>query len=129
MRGRTGWPSVIEWTLALSLAAFAVVSVMSIGMFVLPFAVAAAAIVARRNRTWPESVFGGLLGAAAVCLLVAYLNRAYSPCPAGPMWLGPGEHVRCGGLNPLPWLTVGALLTAVGLVGYAAFRRHREPAT
>jgi len=130
MRDRTGWPSLLEWSLALGLIAFAVISVMSIGVFVLPFGVMALAIAARRNRAWPESLSGGLVGAGGVCLVVAYRNRAYSPCPplGTPMRLSFGEHFTCGGFDPTPWLAIGLLMTGAGLVSYLAFRRIRGAA-
>jgi drug/metabolite transporter (DMT)-like permease len=131
MRHRTGWQPLLEWAIAFVLAALAVITSASIGLFVWPFAIAALAVAARRNRPWPESLFGGLLGVAAVCLLVAYLNRANLPCPPLPdaMRIGPGSHGGCGGFDPRSWSTAGLALAAASLVGYMAFRhRHRGAA-
>jgi hypothetical protein len=106
MRHRSGWQSLVEWALA-----FAAV----------------------RNRSWPESVVGGLTGVGGVCLHVAYGNRNYIPCPSagvtirfGPGELGSSERFTCGGFDPVLWLTVGSILVAAGIVGYWVFRRtHR----
>jgi hypothetical protein len=129
MEGQAGWRSLGEWALAFALLAVAVLGALSIGVFVLPVAVAALAFAARRNRRWPEPALGALIGVGVVCLYVAFRGRDYSPCPPSgtPMRLGPGERFTCGGLDPVPWLAVGLVLGAVGLLGYLALRRaHRE---
>ena len=129
MTQRHGWPSLAEWTLAFGLVTYAILGLMTIGIFVVPFAIAAVVIAGRRNRGWPEAMFGGFLGVASICLLVAFLNRDYSLCPTT-IRLGPGDHFRCGGRDPMPWLSVGGLLAATGLMGYTAFRLiHRNVAT
>ena len=129
---RHGWLSLLQWTLALGLVAYSVVGAMTVGMFVIPFALGAVVIVARRNRLWPESIFGALCGAAVVSLLIALLNREASPCPPVPrtVVLEPGERAQCGGRDPTPWLAAGVVLASTGLLGYALARpRHREAAT
>ena len=123
MRDRRGWRSLAEWAVALSLVALAVIGAMTIGMFVLPVAIAAVVLAARRNRAWPEALMGGLVGVGSVFLFVAYRNRSYSLCPPGPMRLSHGEHFSCGGFDPMPWLTIGLLLIASGLAGYLLSRR------
>jgi hypothetical protein len=125
MTNRTGWASVGEWALALGLVAFAVISGMSIGMFVIPVALGAVLVAALRNQAWPEAMFGGFLGVGVACVVIAYLHRADARCPPmmpATMRLGRGEHFRCGGLNPIPWLTNGLVLAASALLGYRAFR-------
>jgi hypothetical protein len=131
MRDRTGWQSFAEWALALALLSFAIIAAASIGMFVFPFAIVALVFAERRNRSWPEPLMGGLVGIGSVLLFVAYRNRHYAPCPPGrfPMRLAHGEHFSCGGFDPMPWLAVGALLTAAGLVSYLVSMRRGERAT
>ena len=129
MRHRGGWQAFAEWALALAFLAFAVIGAASIGLLLLPFALLALALAARRNRAWPEAL-GGLTGIGSICLYVAYISRAYSPCPAGPtrIQVFAGDHVErysCGGFEPMPWLTAGILLTAAGCVGYLVSRRRR----
>jgi uncharacterized membrane protein len=124
MRDRTGWQSVGEWALAGGLFALALIGIMSIGVFVLPFALLAFVLAERRNRPLPEAPLGASIGAGSVCLFIAYRNRGYSPCPqSGRIHLAPGEHFSCGGFDPTPWLVVGGLLVAAGLVGHVVFRR------
>jgi hypothetical protein len=85
---------------------------MTIGVFILPFAVLAAVGLARQPTArplWPAALFG----AGLPLLFVAYLNRE-----------GPGEvcHAIAGGesctqeFNPLPWLVAGALVIAVAVL-------------
>ena len=129
---RTDWLSLLAWAIASLLLTLTLIGAASIGIFVAPFAIIAVVVAVRRNRVWPEAASGGLVGASAVCLFVAYRNRGYSACPptGTPVRLGPGEHFACDGLNPVPWLTVGLLRAGLGLAGYILFRRsHRGAAT
>ena len=124
MRNRSGWQSFAEWALALALLSFALIGAATIGMFVFPFAVLALVLAERRNRPWPESLMGGLVGIGSVLLFVAYRNRDYASCRRGfPMRLAHGELFSCGGFDPMPWLAIGALLTAAGFVGYFVSKR------
>ncbi len=128
MKDRIGWQSFAEWAVAFGLLSLAVLGAMSIGIFVLPFGIAAVVFAARRNLAWPETLMGGLVGVGIVLLFVAYRNRAYSPCPPGPMVLTHGQRFSCGGFDPIPWLTIGLVLTAAGFAGYLVSRRE-GPAT
>ncbi len=123
MSGRIGWQSLTEWAFGFALVGLATIAAMTIGIFVLPFAAAALAVAGVRNRAWPEAPMGGLVGVGVTCLFVAYRNRGYSPCPTGPMRLARDEHFSCGGFDPAPWLIVGMLLIATGILGYLASRR------
>jgi hypothetical protein len=125
MRDRSGWQSLAEWAVAIGLVALTMLGAMTIGMFVLPVSIAAMVLAARRNRAWPEALMGGLVGVGSILLFVAYRHRSYVPCPPGPMQLAHGEHFSCGGFDPMPWLTIGLLLTASGFAGYLLSRRTR----
>jgi len=129
MKDRGGWLAFAEWALALALLSLAVIGAASIGVFLLPFALLALALAARRNRAWPEAPTGGMTGVGSICLFVAYTHRAYTPCPTGPIRIRAetGYHgpFSCGGFDPTPWLAVGLLLTAAGCVGYLISRRTR----
>ena len=133
MRNGSGWQAFAEWALAGALLVFAAIGAASIGMFVFPFAVLALVLAARRNRAWPEAPAGSPTGVGSICLFVAYVSRAYSPCPEGitRFQVAPGESgsFSCGGLKPMPWLIAGLLLTAAGLVGFLVRRRTRLAAT
>ena len=129
MGKRVGWWAFAEWALALALLGFALIALASIGMFIFPFALLAIALAARRNRAWPEGAMGGPTGVGIICLYVAFVQRGYSPCPEMPIRIRvyPGERgsFSCGGLQPLPFLTVGLLLVLAGVVGYLVLRRRR----
>jgi hypothetical protein len=131
MGNRIGWRAFAEWALALALLGFAVIGLASIGMFIFPFALLAIALAARRNRAWPEAATGAPTGAGIICLYVAFVQRGYSPCPEMPIriQIHPGGSGRgsfsCGGLQPLPFLTVGLLLVVAGVVGYLVLKRRR----
>src|SRR5947209_16823434 len=55
----------------------------SIGLLLLPFALLLLWFVLSRSPRWPESI-GFVEGVGLVLLLIAYLNRDYQPCGAGP---------------------------------------------
>jgi hypothetical protein len=120
--GHAGWSAVSEWSLSFALVALGVLSLPSIGVFVLPVALALLAVVALRNRPWPEAGAGGLLGIGAAFLFVAYRSLDYVPCASAPIELGPGQTYTCGGWDPLPWLLLGAMLASAGLLGYLGWR-------
>ena len=133
MRNGRDWQSFAEWALAGALLSFAAIGAASIGMFVFPFAVLALVLAVRRNGALPEAPAGALTGVGSVCLFVAYVSRAYSPCPEMPITfradIGYHGHFSCGGLKPMPWLMVGLLLIAAGLIGFLVRRRTRFAAT
>ena len=129
MVGRKGgWRALADWSLALGLAVLVVLGSATIGLFLMPLAVAACWVVARRDRLWPEGIMGALIGTGCVCLLVAFLNRASGPCIRGPAHLAKGQHSSCGGLEPLPWIAAGAVSLVLGIAGYIILRRFSAAA-
>ena len=125
-RARAGWPSLLTWSLAFAALAFSVASAMTIGLFVAPFALLLCSAAALLAQAWPEAPIGAILGTGAICLLIGFLHLNYVPCPAGPLRLAPGEHFRCGGFPPTPWLVVGAGLVIATLGAYALSRRRSD---
>jgi hypothetical protein len=120
---REGWLLFAGWVLAGALVVFSLLSAASIGLFVAPFAAAGIWLTSRLGRVWPE-VLGMVSGAGAVCLLIALLNRDTRPCTEEGLRLSPGEtEASCGGFSPTPWLVVGLVLVAAGVVAYAFMRR------
>ena len=130
MGRRTGWASLVEWSLAFALLALVVVSAASIGMFLIPVAMAAVATVGQRNRAWPYVPFGACLGVGALVTIVGLMHLRDVPCPTTgfAMRVAAGAHYRCGGFNPRPWLAIGGILSVVGLAGYLALGRTRRVA-
>ena len=90
----------------------------SIGLFVLPIAVAATALVAWRSSL--RGVCGMIAGLGLPLLYVAYLNRG-----------GPGNVCTTitGGqdciqeFDPWPWLIAGVLLVVAGVVVFVHSRQ------
>ncbi|HSK14654.1 MAG TPA: hypothetical protein VK915_00655 [Gaiellaceae bacterium] len=126
-RERQGWPWFLAWAFAGGSLFFAVLSGFSIGLLVLPFALAAVWLVGRACRPWPE-LLGGASGAGLVLLAVAFLNRDATPCPeSGELTVQPGQtSITCGGSDPVPWLVAGGVLLAAGAAAYA-LARTRSP--
>jgi len=131
---RAGLLSLLLWILAFTSIAFTFISMASIGLLVAPFALIFTFFVVAWAHAWPEAPLGGLIGPGLVCLLVAFLNWDYVPCPAEPIKLGPGQSsFHCGGFDPVPWLIAGILLTGAGIIGYLLFttlsKRLRIPSS
>jgi hypothetical protein len=126
MRERQGWPWFLAWTVAGGLLFLAVLSGFSIGLVVLPFALAAVWLVGRSARAWPERL-GGAAGVGLVLLFVAFLNRSSTPCPeSGELTVQPGESsIACGGSDPVPWLVSGSVLLTSGIAAYGLVRSRR----
>jgi hypothetical protein len=124
---RQGWLVFAAWVLAGALAVFSLLGAASIGLFIAPLAVVAIWLAFRFGRAGPE-MLGLVTGAGTVCLLIAFLNRGTTPCTEQGRTLRPGEtEVGCGGLEPTPWLVVGLVLVAAGIVAYALARRNTHP--
>jgi len=90
-----------------------------IGIFTVPAAIIATVFLARRHPI--RGAFGALVGAGALFLYIAYVNRQ-----------GPGETCyttatgggACNGhLNPLPWLVVGLICVVGGIAAHARQNR------
>ena len=123
---RRGWAGFAAWALAGALLSFAILDLPGYGLFVFPFALAAAVLTALKVSFVPEGL-GLAPGVGTLCLVVALVNRDYNPCPSGPVVLGPGQQsFSCGGLPPTPWLVVGLVLILGGVVAYAATRARRS---
>ena len=131
---RSGWLALAEWTFAAAAVALGVLSILSIGVFVLPVAAIVMALVAIRNRIWPEGVAGMLMGAGLTSLCIAYIQRDSSACPPGGFQtvaldtLTVGRNYSCGGFDPLPWLLAGCVLIGAGLYTTLRGRSRLWPA-
>lgn len=96
------------WALAGALVTFSLITAASIGLFILPVAALVTAFVARSTRFRAEPL-GALVGAGAICLLIAWLQRAP------------------GGFDWRPWLLAGVVLAGFGAAGYAVLTRRFAP--
>ena len=120
---KTGSRAHVEWAFGSAVMVVALLSLSSIGLYVAPVAIILCWVIARRDRAWPEALIGGGLGAGAVFLVLAYLNRGVVPCVVNPGRFGPGERAVCGGSSPMVWLALGAAMCGVSLAAVTAFRR------
>jgi hypothetical protein len=108
------------WALAGLLLAFTILSGFSIGFLIAPFAVVALMVAARRAGHGPEAT-GMVLGTGVTLSVIGLLNLDYDPCPDRvTVTLEVGEEVRCGGMDPVPWLLAGGALAALSIALYRA---------
>jgi hypothetical protein len=114
---RPGYRSFVAWTAVGAGACLALLTVLTIGPFVLVAVVAALALLIPRRGRVEQGVTGLLSGAGLLLLYIAYLNRD-----------GPGQVCRSSATeqtctsewSPWPWLVVGLVLVADGVL---LFRR------
>lgn len=107
----TGWGWFLAWLLVGACAGIGLAAILTVGALFLLLAAAAAPALLRRGPH--RAVVGGVSGLALPLFYLAYLNRG-----------GPGEvcHAVTGGqvcteeYTPLPFLVVGVLLLAAGVV-------------
>jgi hypothetical protein len=112
------WQGFVYWAAAGFLGAGALLSLMSIGLLLLPFAALALFLTARRFPIGAET-FGLVGGFGLVAIGIGLLNLGNHPCPSRPFLFAPGQvgAMECGGPNPIPWLLGGlvGLLLALAI--------------
>jgi hypothetical protein len=118
LRWGHGWLWFVAWALAGGLLVFSVISIIGVGLFTLPFAVAAIWFVLRRSRRWPEAL-GTVSGAGLVLLLLAWANRGYQTACYPGIHMGTGGYADCGGVPPVPVAVSGLVLVLIGVGAYA----------
>jgi hypothetical protein len=127
MKRRTGWLGFAYWVPAGALLTLTVAAAPSFGLLLLPPAVLAIVLTARRARSWPE-VLGAGDGAGAVLLAIAAINGDHRSCSAGHVLvLAPGERsAECGGLAPMPFLVIGLVVCIGAAVTHLVLMRRPE---
>src|SRR6266540_951880 len=123
---RTGWRLFAAWAAAGGALAFTFLTAFTVGLLILPAAAGLLLWVAH-SAPRPTEATGFVAGVGTTLMLVAFLNRDYTPCPEHgvlslPAGSPPGASVSCGGVDPMPWLILGGALTAFALLGYTAVR-------
>ncbi|MET7480201.1 hypothetical protein ABZT17_38445 [Streptomyces sp. NPDC005648] len=117
------WPWFGAWFTVGALASLGVLTVLTVGVFLLPVALAAAVLVATRHSS--SAGLPGLLSGLGVPLLyVAFLNRG-----------GPGDVCTTTAnsqscvdeYNPWWWLAAGTVLLLAGVVISVVRQRGRNP--
>ncbi|MGZ4713791.1 MAG: hypothetical protein ACXVJ7_05535 [Acidimicrobiia bacterium] len=117
-----GWGWYFAWFAVGAAYTLAALGAMSIGILVLPVAVAATIVVATR-RTSSVGLPGLVSGFGLPFLYVAFLNRD-----------GPGTVCSVSAnatdctdeMSPWPWLVMGVVLIAVGVLVFVRRSRARE---
>jgi len=100
--GGHGWRWFGAWWVSGGVFAFSLVTGLSIGLFVLPFAAAALFVVAARAPHLPETS-GFVAGVGTLALVVAWLNRD-------------------DGIDVTSWLAGGFVLTTAAVAAFALTR-------
>lgn len=118
--------SFASWAVAGSLIAWALLSMASIGIYILPGALIVLVLVASTYSVNAGS-FGFVAGIGAAFLVVASrsMGEAAGSCD-GPVVLGPAQNtsVSCGGISATPWLIAAAVALAVALAGFLVAQRR-----
>jgi hypothetical protein len=93
---------------------------MTIGIFVLPVAILAGALLlCRRGVT--SQVAGALSGAGAIPLYIGWLNRDGPGLICSPV--GDSGESCVSQMSPWPWLLAGLALIVAGVVLFSRLRR------
>jgi hypothetical protein len=117
-----GAAQVGAWLLTGAAWALSLVAILSIGLFVIPLAIVATVLLARRT-SWRLGFSGLIAGPGAPLIYVAYLNRA----GPGNVCTAVARGTSCmQEFDPLPWLIVGLALVAAGVAAFL-IRTRSQP--
>lgn len=120
-----GWRWFAAWMLVGGLYALSVVGMLTIGIFVLPFAILGTVLLTRRGKAG-RAAFGLVAGLALPLFYVALLNQD-----------GPGMicsaiegGTRCvQQTSPWPWFAAGLVFLTLGTVAFQPRVRSHRSAT
>ena len=107
-----GWFAV--WLVVGVALAFSAVAVLSLGVFVFPFAVAAVVLLIVRHH-FDRSAWGLLCGIGLLSLYVAWVQRQG---PGTVSWHTATASGTDTWMDPRPWLVAGLLLIVAGVVAF-----------
>jgi hypothetical protein len=109
---RVRWLPFLLWGLVGAGLSLGVLAAMTIGIFVLPVAVLAGALLLRR-RGMTSQVAGALSGAGAIPLYIGWLNRDGPGFICTP--LSDAGESCVDQMSPWPWLVAGLALVVAGV--------------
>jgi hypothetical protein len=123
---RPGFTAFAAWNIVGVGAFLGLLTVLTIGIFVLPITALALAGLVFWPRTRNESAIGVTAGMGELALYIAYLNRG-----------GPGRVCTRTGTSegcidewsPWPWLVVGLALMAASVAAFFLVRQSAHPRT
>lgn len=121
-----GWPAFAGWSLVGATLALSLVGIASIGLLVLPFALALLWLAYRYLAASTE-LLGLAAGAGLLGVIVGFINLDYyaGPCPDGQRRTENGIE-GCDGFSPVPWFVAGSLLVVGSAAAFAAMSRQRQ---
>jgi hypothetical protein len=125
---RSRWISYGLWVSAGASTVFSILGAMSIGVLILPLAVALIVLAAWKPPRWPE-ILGLLPGTAAPVLFVGVVRygRRCTPTWGTPQFSDGVMTIRGGScfssFDYQSWLLAGAAMIAIGAAAYALARR------
>ncbi|MDQ3095156.1 MAG: hypothetical protein M3Q82_04230 [Actinomycetota bacterium] len=123
-RGPSSWKSFGAWFVVGAAASLGALTVLSIGVVLLPIALIAIMLLAARPMT-RRGVPGMVSGAGSPLLYVGYLNRR----GPGTICSEIGSGVQCNDYrSPWLWFGLGAALVALGVARFIIVRRRGIPA-
>jgi hypothetical protein len=119
----SSWPWFGAWFIVGALASLSLLTVLTIGLYLLPVTVVAAAFLVTTRHNSSTGLPGLVSGLGIPLLYVAFLNRG-----------GPGNLCTTTATgqscvdeyNPWLWLAAGVALLRAGIV-FGAVRRRRTP--
>jgi hypothetical protein len=120
---RPSWASFFAWPMIGAALSLSVLGAMTIGVFVFPFAIAGLFALRKWGGNQKSSV-GLISGAGLPVLYVAYLNRQGPGMVCGSYKNGGGYCTQ--EYSPWPFLIVGAILVALGVVLFIRLRNQTE---
>lgn len=117
--GKPNWKSFLAWPLIGAALALSVLGAMTIGIFVLPFALAGFFALLKWGGNRKSSV-GLISGAGLPVLFIAYLNRNGPGMVCGPYKNGGQQCTQ--EYSPWPFLVIGAILVLLGVLLFIRLR-------
>jgi len=120
-QARRPWPMFFGWLLLVVLWMAVIAGMASIGIFLLPVAIAATWFLARR----PESRLG-LPALISLGGLPFFIRARMNPQNQGVTMVGSLGRVTGGSeINPWPWVAIGALFIVASVVVFLVMTRPR----
>lgn len=117
-----GWPGFLAWSLGGALASFSLAAAASVGLFVMPLAVALIYLLTR-YATDSRDGWGFVAGVGGLLVVLGVLNFDYRPCLESPVVLRDEGSSSCGGFDGKIFFAVGLTIMATALTFYYRSRR------
>jgi hypothetical protein len=127
MRGDDAVIGFAVWLGAGFLVTGALLTLLSIGLLLVPLAVVAVFLAVQRFSVGIPTL-GAVAGAGFALVGIGISNVGSRACTSGSFELGPGQlgSISCGGPSPTPFLVVGAGSVLFAIVVAVVFERQRR---